>query len=137
MSETQSETLDLPQTSTNSTECCTERMVAATTATTKLSRFVWPVQHSVWSKEVCRATTLAFDILFLQGSESTSPATQIAMYLHNGFPLNDFAGALKYWPWRAKRTPSLSNHFHLTIPRVHKMLYLPIKTTLIVKWIRF
>ena len=72
-----------------------------------------------------------------RGVKSIGPATQFAIHLSNGTPLNDVAGALKYWPWRAKRTPSLSNHFHLTIPRVHKVLPLPIKTSLIVKWIRF
>ena len=69
-----------------------------------------------------------------RGVKSIGPATQFAIHFGNGTPLNDVAGALKYWPWRAKRTPSLSNHFHLTIPRVHKMLHLPIKTRSIVKW---
>ena len=69
-----------------------------------------------------------------RGVKSIGPATQFAIHLSNGTPLNDVAGALKYWPWRAKRTSSLSNHFHLTIPRVYKMPHLPLKTRSIVKW---
>ena len=72
-----------------------------------------------------------------RGVKSIGPATQSAIYLSNGIPLNDIRGCINCCTCQSKRASSLSDHFHLTIPRVHKMLHWPIKTTLIVKWIRF
>ena len=72
-----------------------------------------------------------------RGVKSIGPATQSTIYFSNGISLNDIRGGIKCCTCQSKRASSLSDHFHLTIPRVHKMLHLPIKTSLIVKWIRF
>ena len=72
-----------------------------------------------------------------RGVKSIGPAIQSTICFSNGISLNDIRGGIKCCTCQSKRASSLSDHFHLTIPRVHKMLHLPIKTSLIVKWIRF
>ena len=69
-----------------------------------------------------------------RGVKSIGPATQSTIYFSNGISLNDIRGGIKCCTCQSKRASSLSDHFHLTIPWVHKMQHLPIKTSLIVKW---
>ena len=69
-----------------------------------------------------------------RGVKSIGPAIQSTICFSNGISLNDIRGGIKCCTCQSKRASSLSDHFHLTIPWVHKMLHLPIKTSLIVKW---